>query len=75
MKLPETTPQQILEDFMRAQPVHRTSTDTAMTTPGAVATVLIAAVCWSAISPWWLLLAVPLSAIAWGSEVKWWRRR
>lgn len=75
MKLPEPSQQELFEQFINSVPsIHKTSTDTAMTTPGAIATVIIAGVIFSACSPLWLLLAVPLALVAWASEAKWWRR-
>lgn len=75
MKLPEPSPQEVIDHMMRNQPVHRTSTDTAITTPGAIATVVIAGVVFNAITPLWLLLAVPLALISWGTEAKWWMKK
>lgn len=79
MKLPEPTTEQLLDKMMKGlepqmSQTHRTSTDTGITTLGAVATVIIAGVVFSAISAWWLLIAVPLALAAWVSEVKYWRK-
>jgi hypothetical protein len=79
MKLPEPTTEQLLDKMMKdlepqMQQIHRTSSDTAVSTPGLLSAVLLAGVVFAAISPWWLLLAVPLAIIAWGCEIKWWRK-
>jgi len=80
MKLPEPTTQELLDQMMKAlepqiSQTHRTSTDTGITTLGAVSTVVIAGVVFGTISPWWLILAVPLALVAWASEVKYWSKR
>lgn len=75
MKLPDPTPEELMQKFMQTVPqIHKTSTDTGINTLGAVSTVLIAGVVFGSISPWWLALAVPLALLAWGSEVKYWRK-
>lgn len=74
MKLPDPTPEELMAKFMAQVPeTHKTSTDTAITTPGAIATVIIAGVVFNAISPWWLVLAVPLAMVAFNAEIKSWR--
>jgi hypothetical protein len=77
MKLPEPTTEELMNKAMaqfapHLQRAQRISTDTGITTPGAIATVIVAGVVFAAISPWWLLLATPLAIAAWGSEIKWW---
>ena len=79
MKLPEPTTQELLDQMIKGlepqmSQTHRTSTDTGITTLGAVSTVIIAGVVFGSISPWWLALAIPLALAAWGSEVKYWRK-
>jgi hypothetical protein len=80
MKLPEPTTEQLLDKMMQGlepqmSQIHKTSSDTGINTMGAVSTVIIAGVVFGAISPWWLALAVPLALLAWGSEVKYWRKK
>ena len=79
MKLPEPTTEQLLNQMMKSlepqfQQVHRTSSDTAVSTPGLLSAVLLAGVVFSAISPWWLIIQIPLALLAWGSEIKWWAK-
>lgn len=74
MKLPDPTPEELMQRFMQSVPtIHKTSTDTGIGTLGAVACTIIAGVIWADLSSWWLLLATPLTVISWLSEVKNWR--
>ena len=80
MKLPEPTTEELMKQSMQLFEPHmnktqRVTTDTAITTPGAIACVITAGVVFNTISPLWLLLAVPLAIAGWGSEIKWWRSR
>jgi len=79
MKMPEPTTQELLDQMMKnlepqMQQIHRTSTDTAVSTLGLLSAVLLAGVVFAAISPWWLLLQIPLALTGWGCEIKWWRK-
>jgi len=75
MKLPEASPEELMQKFMQTVPqVHKTSSDTGITTPGAIATVIIGGIIFAELTPLWLLLAVPLALVGWGSEVKWWKK-
>lgn len=80
MKLPEPTTQEILDKIISSmqpqmQQVHRTSTDTGLTTVGLLSALITAGVIWDQISPWWLIASTVLAIMAMGQEAKWWNRK
>ena len=69
MRLPEPTTGEILDKIMAHAPKHTSAQPVLINTLSLIATVIIAGVIWNQISALWLMLAVPMAFIGWGTDI------